>query len=182
MCVSFVRRMENMLQYLGPDIRVHDLKKIIINYSLPFRDSMFLALLPTASDSNQLRSPCPLRPSAAYSPEAEGPVLFVGEQNICPGLMSQEFDFCTQFSGSVKTVLSCWWGSSGDCLGRLPSLRGLPWLHPLCSSSWDLGSKLSDLVDCVNPFLQNDTGQTGSKRTHRRSDAHMSSKMPWAPK
>lgn len=34
MCVSFVRRMENMLRYLGPDIRVHNLKKII-NYLLP---------------------------------------------------------------------------------------------------------------------------------------------------
>lgn len=32
------------------------------------------------------------RPRAVCSPEAERPALLVGEQNICPGLMSQESD------------------------------------------------------------------------------------------
>lgn len=35
-----------------------------------------------------------------------GLLLFVSEQKVCPILMSLEFDFCTQFSSSVKTVLS----------------------------------------------------------------------------
>lgn len=53
MCVSFVRRMENMLKYLGPDIRVHNLKKKQWIICFHFCYSMFLALLPTASYSNQ---------------------------------------------------------------------------------------------------------------------------------
>lgn len=106
MCVSFVSRMENMLKYLGPDIRVHNLKKKIVNYLLPF----LLLNVPCPFAYSKLFQPTlevstPLRPGSSYSPKAEGSMLFVGEWEICPGLMSQESDSCTQFSGSVKTVL-----------------------------------------------------------------------------
>lgn len=105
MCVSFVRRMENMLKYLGPDIRVCNLKKII-NYLLPF----LLLNVPCPFAYSKLFQPtleaiAPLRAGSSYSLKAEGSLLFVDQQKICPGLMSQEFDSCTQFSGSVKTVL-----------------------------------------------------------------------------
>ena len=96
-----------MLRYLGPDTRVHNLKKKKkVNYLLPF----LLLNVPCPFAYSKLFQPTlevstPLRPGSSYSPKAEGSVLFVGEREICPGLMSQESDSCTQFSGSVKTVL-----------------------------------------------------------------------------
>lgn len=106
MCVSFVRRMENMLKYLGPDIRVHNLKKKIVNYLLPFlRLNVPCPFAYSKLFQPTLEANVPLRPGSSYSPKAEGSLLFVGEREICPSLMSQEFDSCTQLTGSVKTVL-----------------------------------------------------------------------------
>lgn len=94
-----------MLKYLGPDIRVHNFKKnsklfasiSATQCSLPFCLQQVIPTNPEVST--------PLRPGSSYSPKAEGSMLFVGEREICPCLMSQESDSCTQFSGSVKTVL-----------------------------------------------------------------------------
>lgn len=67
MCVSFVRRMENMLQYLGPDIRVHDLKKnnklfasiSATQCSLPF---CLQQVIPTDSGAPAPSGPAPPAP------------------------------------------------------------------------------------------------------------------------
>lgn len=52
-------------------------------------------------------------------------MLFVGEREICPGLMSQESDSCTQFSGSVQNSFLVLMKPLRGLQATLPSLQGL---------------------------------------------------------
>jgi hypothetical protein len=71
---------------------------LLLNVPCPFAYSKLF--LPT------LEATGPLRMALPSPSKRMGLLLFVSEQKVCPILMSLEFDFCTQFSSSVKTVLS----------------------------------------------------------------------------